>query len=566
MKSKVLVFFLLVVLAFTSLGAGQPQFAGSEWAPLVRTRRDARRVRRAHVQRTLTGPVPMSALDMPNEPMSVTTLKGLLPKMSTAPALSIAYRLGMYKLAGKKLDDPYRVGKAPNNMDAIVSAEGKYWENEPSVAVNPLYPSIVVVFNHYYNSTSGGPCLATVSFDGGRTFNYNDYVSPPLLSASGDCSDPVVRFSPDGQYVYYFYMDAYQVGSTYVADILMQRAEGTDPTTLVGSPVKVFDSGGTDFFDKEWGDVHPHDYAVGGGNGGVLYATATKFDSGGGCSIVFNASYDHGVTWQYSATAPHVLDTDADCNPTLTGSRPIGGNDNFMMVCWFDSGSDGYLAGGFNITCTAHDNLGSPSSGSWSPYFYPFLNKKYEVSQWLDPYDSYHRWFATMFPVLAVDEEGMVYVATTADNSNINDAEAGNIYVTWAWLDYTVSTLGSWAKPKAVGSGGGAQGFPTMAARYDGAAGMYKVFLGYYSYTKKNAYYKTLYRMGQRKPGTVKVSWKGKVTLSDRLSVTDDYFLGDYIDSAITGRHFYVAWTDRSDAYSKTDYDDDVLLDVVSIP
>ncbi|RME89700.1 MAG: hypothetical protein D6770_03925 [Anaerolineae bacterium] len=482
--------------------------------------------------------------------------------MSTAPALAIASRLGLHDLAGRKLDNLYRA----SGINELVSADREFWENEPSMAVNPLYPSIVVVFNHYYNETTGGPCRAHVSWDGGETFNWNDWIELPLPSGTGDCSDPVVRFSPDGMYTYYFYMDVYQVGNSEVSDIIMQRAEGTDPTTLVGLPVKVFDANGTNFYDKEWGDVHPHDYYNSGGNAGVVYATATLFDAGGGCSIVFNASYDYGVSWQYDTANPLVLDTDADCNPVLQGSRPIGGNNNFMMACWYDSHSDGYLGGKFNITCRAHDNLGSPSLGTWSDYFYPFLKQKYEVSEWLGPYDKYHRWRATMFPVLAVDEEGMVYVATVADDSSSTNTEAGNIYVGWAWLDYTVSSLSSWTK-QAVDTSGGAQGFPTMVAHYSGTAKAYKLLIAYNSYMGNNKYYKIVYRVGTRKKAKKTMSFStSSVVLSDRRSQSDYYFIGDYIDSATDGRNYHVVWTDRSDAYNKYDADDDVLHAVIPMP
>jgi hypothetical protein len=234
-----------------------------------------------------------------------------------------------------------------------------------------------------------------------------------------------------------------------------------------------------------------------------------------------------------------------------------------MMVCWYDSHTDGYITGSFYIDCVANDSFGT---GSWSPYFSPGGARKYELAQWLGPSGDYHRWRGAMYPSLAVDEEGMVYIAFTSDpTSNQNDVEAGNVFLTYRRLDANVTL--AWKAPIAVGTGSTAQGYATVTARYDPSTKKYFVFVAYSDYSSQNKGYYTVYRKGTRLPVPLSgvlpsTSFGSKIRASDRLSMSDDLFIGDYIDSALTARRYHIAWTDRADAYDQYDADDDVLHDV----
>lgn len=553
MKKKTLVLNLLVIsiLVLSTMGAAEYKF-GDGWKIPKKSRKLG-----------ISGPMPESSLGISSDAMmSQDTLLSFLPKLSAGPAQIIAKSWGLSTLDGKKLEDVYEAG-----IDNPVSVDSTFYENDPSMAVNPTNEQVVVVFNNYVDNSGAMSCLATASFDGGDTFSYENYVIVPQLNTGDYCSDPVVRFSPDGKYAYYFYMNMFNSTSFTTSDILMQKASGTNPATLIGTPVVVFE-GGSDFMDKEWGDVHTYDQRVSGGaNAGVLYASATKFYSNGDCAIVFNVSHDYGVTWQYSVTDPYMLDYSAGCSRVVQGSRPIGGNNGFVIVCWYDSHTDGYLAGSFYIDCIANDAKGLGTSSNWSTYFSPGGLRKYELAEFLGPNSSYHRWQSAMYPSLAVDEEGMAYIAFTADpTSNRNDTEAGNVYLTYRWLDYDVHDK-AWKAPVAVGSGSTAQGFATVAARYDPSTNKYFIYVGYGDYTSQNKGYNTTYRKGTRSPrpssnALPSIVFGSKVKVSDRVSVSDHLSIGDYIDSAVTARRYHIVWTDRADAYDKFDEDDDVLHDV----
>lgn len=550
MKNRIGVFNWLIisVLVLSTMGAGEYNSAGSGKNPQVNRKLG------------IPNPMPESELGISSDVMmSQDTLQSLLPKLSTSSAQLLEEAWGLSELNNKGLGDVYT-----SDLDNPVSVDSAFSENSPSMAVNPTNEQIVVVFNSYIDDTGAISCLATSSFDGGDSFNYNDYVIVPQLNTGDYCSNPVVRFSPDGLYVYYFYMNMFSSTSFLTSDILMQRASGTNPTTLIGTPIVVFE-GGSDFMDKPWGDVHTYDQRVSGGaNAGVVYASATKLYSNSDCGIVFNVSLDYGVTWQNAASNPYLLDHSVNCDRVIQGSRPVGGNNNYMIVCWYDSHTDGYLNGFFYIDCATNNDRGV---GAWSLYFSPGGARKYELSARLGPSGDYHRWLGAMYPSLAVDEEGMVYIAFTADpNSNQNDAEAGNVFLTYRWLDADAAVL-LWKTPLTVGTGSTAQGFATVAARYDPSTKKYFVYVAYGDYTASNKGYNTVYRRGTRSPKPASgslpsIALGGKIKASDRVSMSDDISIGDYIDSAITARRYHIAWTDRADAYDQFDADDDVLHDV----
>ncbi|MEJ5240309.1 MAG: hypothetical protein WHS87_03850 [Anaerolineales bacterium] len=539
---RLLILMVLVFLTSGALGAGRlestrPGFASQQIAGLSST------------------PALLSEINPSPASLTASALESLLPKLSGRPANILARQLGKKMLGGKKLEG----STSPiTGMDNIESADGYDWENEPSMAVNPQNPSIVVVFTHYYNATSGGSCQAIVSYDGGVSFDWiHDYVYPPVPSGGG-CSDPVVRFSPDGSYAYYLYMD---VDASGHSKIVLQRASGYNPTSLIGTPVTVFEH--PDYFvDKPWVDVSYYDLA----NPGVVYVTATWFDASGFSYITFNVSANYGTTWGYAPNNPVAVAWITSSSLLVQGSRPIGvrlSGNGYLSICFYYSNADGIRNSTYSTPCVAHNSYGGVfGSGSWSPFFYPGGVHKYELSQWLGPSSTYHRWWGGMFPSLAVDEQGMVYVAYTADpNTNQGDIEAGNVYLARFFID---TLAGSTLPPVLVGSGTTAQGYPTVAARFDYATGKYMVFVGYGDYLTGNAKYNTVYRKALRAPsgsGIFNLPFGGKVKVSDRPSSSDIWFIGDYIDSALTGRTYHIVWTDRSDV-PILDEDDDVLHDM----
>lgn len=165
-----------------------------------------------------------------------------------------------------------------------------------------------------------------------------------------------------------------------------------------------------------------------------------------------------------------------------------------------------------------------------------------------------------MFPTMAVDPEGFIYIAFAFDPTDSNtDTQAGDVYVTYNNSPYSYG----WVTPKAVGTGTYAQGYPTVSARYDPFTNKYVVYIAYSDYVSKNLFYHTVYKRGTRAPGSWTLSLGAAVKISDVPSLSDYLFIGDYIDSAVTSRRYHVVWTDRSDQRSIYDYDDDIVHDFV---
>ena len=72
-------------------------------------------------------------------------LKDVLPKLSGDAADMLARKYKPTMVDGKKMDWALRA------TDQIVSSNNYIYENEPSMAVNPMNEAIVVVFTHYYD-------------------------------------------------------------------------------------------------------------------------------------------------------------------------------------------------------------------------------------------------------------------------------------------------------------------------------------------------------------------------------------------------------------------------------
>src|SRR5262249_33465817 len=95
------------------------------------------------------------------------------------------------KAKAKKLDD---VGIGVSDLD----------ENEPTVAANPKDKKKLVAGSHLSNSSLVS-CVAYTSADRGATWSAP--VAMPQLTATSFCSDPVLAYAPNGNRVYFAYLD-----------------------------------------------------------------------------------------------------------------------------------------------------------------------------------------------------------------------------------------------------------------------------------------------------------------------------------------------------------------------
>jgi hypothetical protein len=502
-------------------------------------------------------------------------LTGIVPMLGSGFASEhFAKKLGMTSLMGKRLDTPTVRAKEPRSpragVDTYVSGGFYGWygsQNEPSIAASPLDPNLVVAAAHNSYNFSGvsNACSIYVSTDGGENYFYLDD-TPLSTGVTNSCSDPVVRFSPDGYYFSISYMDIDDTGVDNIRlDVwfyFLARAGTTTPFPYTG---------GGEFLDKNWHDVHTFDAADGTADGGgYVYATTTLF-LGSGCGILMNRSSNNGATWDYGIGA--LIDfVDPCANPyLLQGARPIGGPGQQVLICYLDSGPDGWSPGDpptvpsdkFGIACQSSGNRMTSISG----LFYASLNIPYELPFYLGPNQSYHRWWGGMFPSVAIDHLGVAHVAFAADpNANKLDPESGNVY-TIRNLQGAVSppytTL--WTARAAIGSGSMAQGWATIVAQRVVSSNKPIIYVAYADHYKsaalgagkQNLIYDVRYRKSIIGGGT----FQAPVTVTDQSSLSDYSFIGDYFDSSTTSRRYHVIWTDRADKFSILDFEDDIYAD-----
>lgn len=497
-------------------------------------------------------------------------LRRILPRLGSEVAFrKVAHSLGVTEWRGKRLDRPSSKSQAPRlALDQPVdSFDGS--QNQPSIAVDPTDESTVVVFAQNEANFLGVAvaCSIYLSFDGGVSFAYAD--DAPLINPTDTCAEPVVRFSPDGDVVYYNYLSIRDDGSS--SDIVVTVADGDDPTTILTGPTIVL-PGGVDFVDKNWLAVHTFDPADGvPDGGGFVYVTGTVFFANLTCGLLLNRSSDYGATWDFGSGVS-VGGAPSDCDTFfLHGARVAGGPGGQVLVCYFNSEADGYSAellppaplNRFDITCVS-------SADRWALNSAPITaanNVGYELNLFLGPNETYHRWFAGMFPSVTIDHRGNAHIAFAMDpNTSKVDVESGNV-------QYARSTLGAlnppyttWTARLTLGSGPisgpRAQGFPNVVAQRSNLTTNAYIYVAYYDhYRSTGAAPNLLYDVRYRRSVNGGIGFAGPVTVTDVVSLSDNEYIGDYFDTAATMRRFHLAWTDRGDKTDIFDFEDDVFAD-----
>jgi hypothetical protein len=498
-------------------------------------------------------------------------LRRILPKLGSHVAFrKVAGTLGVTEFRGKRLDLPPTRSKS--QMLALDQPVDSFDldQNEPSIAVNPVDNSVVVVFAHNEANFTGydNACSIYVSFDAGVSFTYAD--DAPLLNTTDTCADPVVRYSPDGTTVYYSYLSIRDTGD--ISDSVVTTGDGSDPASFVTGPTTVI-PGLTDFIDKPWLGVHTFDAADGVTDGsGQVYVITTAFFSDGTCGLVYNLSSDYGASWTF-ANGFVLPGSNNDCNVSfLHGARIEGGPGQQVLACYYNSGADGYspdvappaLSGRFHVSCVS-------SGDRWvttSPQFNAAANVGYELNYYLGPNESYHRWFGGMFPALAIDHRGTAHIAFTVDpTASKVDNESGNVQTT----RNTGGALnppytGAWTARLTIGTGPNtgprAQGYPTIVAQRSNLTTHSYIYIAYYDHyrspgTAPNLLYDVRYRRSINSGG----SYAAPITVTDVPSLSDFEFIGDYFDSAANMRRYHLVWTDRADKTSIMDLEDDIYAD-----
>jgi hypothetical protein len=479
----------------------------------------------------------------------------------------IARELGVTEWHGKRLDvdTPARATDGRTMaMDQLVdSSLGS--QNEPSIAVDPTDDSRVVVFaqNDDNFNAYDVACSIYLSEDGGVTFRY--MWDAPLLNPTDFCSYPVVRYAPDASVVYFSYLSVRDDVSG--SDVMVTVGDGEFPTLFVSGPTVVI-STGTDFNDKPWLGVHTYDSADGVSDGaGYVYVVTSRMNSTGTCGVYLNHSTDYGASW-VGVGGFGALQYSLDCDHNLPhGARVEGAPGPQVLVCYYDSGADGYSSSGspptllnrFDISCRSSSDRGT----TFGTIFKAARNVPYEVNYYLGPNALYHRWVGAMFPSMTIDHKGTAHLVFTADpTASRIDAEAGNVQYVRSTAGASVPPYNTWTPRVTIGTGPRAQGYPTIVAQRSLLTTKPFIYIAYYDhYRSPRATPNLFYDVRYRKSINGGMTFAAPITATNGPSLSDASYIGDYFDSAVTMRRYHLVWTDRADKLNVFDPEDAVLAD-----
>ena len=221
-------------------------------------------------------------------------IEEMISKLDGSTMFRLAKAYGITRVKGKDVTKASVPSKSASNRsflsDRPVSADPTYWEMNPTIAVRPNKPDIIVaaVQDNYYESS-----WTQTSKDKGNTW----YASKTLLPRfPGDITyRPIVRYSPNGTYVYVVYLSMRSDHSN--VDLMMCRSNKDGVTWE--TPKVVFYGGDfdldgyNDWLDGSWVDVHT--YPSTSAANGYAYITATVLENDGGSRVLFRRSLNYGA-------------------------------------------------------------------------------------------------------------------------------------------------------------------------------------------------------------------------------------------------------------------------------
>lgn len=439
--------------------------------------------------------------------------------------------------------------------------------------MNPLNQNLLVAASHGINFTSffADPCYAYTSSDGGLTWSLP--IPLPRVYSDDICSDPVVRYAPqDGSspgdtspgvrvYATYLLISSF----INIANVVVTHSD--DNGHSWSAPIVAISGSENKFPDKPW-LATPYNFpaASGDSKNDRVYVTSTIFTNNPksiSCKIAFSRSLDGGESFPRAST-PLILASSPNCDTgsVIEGARPAGGLSNTVLACWYNSEADGFLTGVFDIRCKTSLDSGK----TFGSEITAVDNIANELAYYEGPFFSYKRWFGGMLPAIEISADGAAHIVIAADpTSDQTDAEAGDIYYTTS----TAAPYASWSLPIKLNDDttGLAQGYPTITSKTDGTK---VVLLAAWEDSRKSPNPAFSPNIGYDIFGAIANPTFGSTPnfrISDKTSINDAYFTGDYIDSAgFKGKIAHVIWTDRRDNLGPGNPDDDVATDRVTLP
>jgi hypothetical protein len=461
-------------------------------------------------------------------------------------------------------------------------------EDNPSIAVNPVNKKFMVTVSNAWNPGNNAynynPCMAYRSDNGGVTWSPGVATWPLwssddpwwLQSGREQCSEPVVAYSPDGKRVYMAYLtmaswyyeehenDTYCSYYWEKSDIMVTYSDdnglnwdgpGAEALNGEGNYINECYNSDTGWgfydtyygfdYDKPWLATSSFDPA----QSNYVYLTATRFDNSypGDVRIAFTRSSDRARTFDSPKLLESGYDPKMNILAVVQGSRPVSGVGPGVVVSWYNSGHDGWLTGSFEIH-TAY----SPDNGATFKPVVVAARDEYETSYRLGPNDSFHLWWTSMFPSIAMDAKNKLHIAyTSSPSSDWSSAEAGNIrYLSSSRAPYKDYTL-----PITVNHDGliTAQGHPAIAVENQGT-----VHLTWEDHRISPNLDNTLYETywARKVPGAT--SFSKEQSVSDTPSLSSWLSIGDYTGMVVSNTTVYAVWTDRRVDSTMLDYNNDV--------
>jgi hypothetical protein len=392
------------------------------------------------------------------------------------------------------------LGRTPEPLaDVPIAVDPSLIEAKPSLAANPRRQDHVVMayVAAAFPTSPGTRCLVARSLDRGQTWALRTPL--PTIDPASNCEDPVLAHSPDGSQLFAAFRETQrQYGMVpgdptrfqMVVAIHVVVTRSVDDGRTWSAPVLALEAmpytllyvcpGGEDTCTtpSEWTPGTSFDrpsLTVGGavprGRGpkptaGVVHLAATRIvemdpEAAVPMTVVVSRSTNGGATWR----TPQEIDAGQASGPTIVtqGPRIAAGAGPDVVVAWYHSGSDGFLAGDFEIRTCRSGNAGA----SWGPRVAAAVDGS-ETNHSLGPAGfNGRKWWTAMLPDVAVDGAGRAHVVYTRDpEPGSSTAEEGDIrHVASAARPYE-----AWAEPATVNDDGPgrAQGFATLAARRQG--------------------------------------------------------------------------------------------------
>ena len=449
---------------------------------------------------------------------------------------------------------PYRSPTEKFSRNIIVTYDlgGIPFQNEPSIAVNPLDPEHVVLGSHDYDTA----CVVSyVSFDGGE--NWFGPYHTSMLRDDSVCSDPVLAFDREGN-VYYAYLSIgvrpLRVGKLIFiaavssAVVSVSRDGGitwSNPIpAAVGLATPQQDRAYIDFIDKIWMNIGPNPEDP---SKDVIYVTYTNFRviypyldqypfvAAPFIEVSINLvkSTDGGLTWSEPVRVSPVyryFSGEID-RPLVQGSNIAVAKDGTLYVAYYDSMQDGPFRGLFTPYVVVSKDAGESFEGPYAVV----PGGMWEQDYFLKP--TYFRSWSSMFPFIAVspNDSKEVYIVFGAMGENPGDNSD---------VFFAKSTDGgkTWIEPKRLNDDPtlNNQFFPTLTVSPNGTI---HVIWGDMRDDANNYRYHIYYT----RSGDGGETWLENSRVSDFPSNPGKgipIFVGDYWGIAAGDYDVYIAWTD----------------------